>query len=218
MGDEKRQLPISILHYCHRSKYPKEGIRLHRRTATFGANILYMNAKLMLLAAVSFFSLMLQAQTLQLYPVAATGCKAGYYCTPGEFQAMNLPDSSVLYVAECKGGDEADYGVVCIKLHHPEASAAAAETAMQQHLVMLKTAFGADINVSKERKTGITMPANSKVKGVLDVFENEESRVYRTKSWTNGKFVAILYVRKIGDWNTTPEVEAFLNGFQFPSE
>lgn len=195
-----------------------KGIRAQWHTATFGTNTFYMNAKLILLTAFSSFTLMLQAQPLLLYPVASTGCKAGYYCTPSEFQSVSLPDSSVLYVAECKGVDEADYGVVCIKLHHPEASAAAAETIMQQHLVMLKTAFGADITVSKERKNGISMPANAKVKGVLDVFENEESSVYRTKSWTNGKFVAILYVRKIGAWNTTPEVEAFLNGFQFAAE
>lgn len=128
---------------------------------------------------------------------------------------MPLADSSVMYVAECIAADGYNYGVVVVKLFAPAANANEALATMEMHTTMVKTAFGADLDVSKERKKGLSLPGYPKVQGSLDVFENEEGAVYRTRSWTDGKVVAILYVHKKGEVDGNAANEAFLNGFQF---
>jgi hypothetical protein len=123
-----------------------------------------------------------------------------------------------MYVSECQAADGSDYGVVVVQLFVPAVNAESAATQMEMHTTMVKTAFGADLEVSRERKKGLTLPGYPHVQGTLDVFENEEGSMYRTKSWTDGKVVAVLYIHKKGEVPDNTANEAFLNGFQFAKQ
>jgi len=160
-----------------------------------------------------FFTSLSYGQSLKKYPIGISGCSLYMLCDPGKFEVSYSPDSSTVFTGECKP-DSNSYGLICVKLKEPVASGNIAEDIMLSYMDYLKTAF--KIKSSAGYGKGHTMEKNPDVKGIIDYWTDESGDEWYVKAWTDGKFIAFLYVYGKGKIQNSPKHDVFLNGFRFP--
>ena len=134
-------------------------------------------------------------------------------CDPGEFEMSYSEDSAKVYTGECKA-DGISYGLICVKLKEPVEAGTQAEDLMINYLDFLKTQF--KIKSSAGYGKGHTMDKKPEAKGVIDYWTDQTGDEWKVKGWTDGKFIAVLYVYASGKLEYSPKQDVFLNSFRFP--
>lgn len=155
------------------------------------------------------------AQGIKKYDIGNSGCKAYFFCNPGEAKIEYSPDSSTIYLQECEN-DQLHYGLICVKYAASIAPVADAEDLMIQYLNYLKDEF--KITASAGYGKGHTMSKNDKAKGVIDYWKDEAGSEWKIKAWTDGYYIGFMYVYTDKDPvpSNDSKIDVFLNGFRFP--
>lgn len=152
------------------------------------------------------------AQVLKKYPISLSGCAAYFYCDPGAFSVSYSEDSSKVYTGECMN-DETSYGIVCVKLKESIANIAEAEDLMVAYLDYLKKSF--KITSSTGYGKGHRLKQREDTRGIIDYWKDEEKNNWKIKSWTDGKFIAVLYAYSQKELAES-KVNVFLDSFRLP--
>ncbi len=135
------------------------------------------------------------------------------FCDPKTFDKSFSEDSSFVYTGECKA-DSLTYGVICVKTKEAIIASNNAEALMISYLDYLKTTF--DINDAVGYGKGHTMNSKPDAQGVIDYWKDKDGDEWKVKAWTDGKYIAVLYVVAKGKLDDTEKNNAFLNSFRFP--
>jgi len=154
----------------------------------------------------------LQAQSLKKYDIGGSGCKAYFFCNPGEFVLSYSADSSKVYTGECKA-DSLNWGIICVALKQPVSPGQEAEDLLTSYLDFLKTVYNTSSAAGYGK--GHSMKNNADVKGMIDYWTDKDGDEWKIKGWTDGKFIAVLYVYAQGKLEETSKVNLFLDGFRF---
>ncbi|OSZ79904.1 hypothetical protein CAP36_01150 [Chitinophagaceae bacterium IBVUCB2] len=144
--------------------------------------------------------------------ISTTGCTVEVFCFPGRFDAYDLEDGSTVYADDCVK-DGITWGIYLVKLVKPVDDLAAAEDTVISYLDFMKLDNG--IVKSKGYNKGHTLNKDQTTRGVYDTWDDVDKEKWKIKAWTNGKFIAVLYVHSAKE---LPEkkVELFLEGLRFP--
>ncbi len=151
-------------------------------------------------------------QSLKKYPIGNSGCAAYFYADPGEFAISYSEDSSIVYTGESVGG-ETNYGVICVKLKESVADIGDAETLMVSYLDYLKTSF--KITSSAGYGKGHRLKDHEDTRGIIDYWTDSDKFNWKIKSWTDRKFIVVLYVYTKSELQET-KADVFLNSLVLP--
>jgi len=152
-------------------------------------------------------------QYMKKYPIGVSGCSVYMFYDPGEFEKTYSEDSSIVYTGECEA-DSLKYGVICVKLNESVTVGNDAEELMISYLDYLKSVF--EITQAAGYGKGHTLNGKPDARGVIDYWKDKEGNERKIKSWTDGKFIAVMYIMSKGELNETEKMNVFLNGFRFP--
>lgn len=160
-----------------------------------------------------FISITTNSQTLKRYPIGKSGSTVYMLCDPGQFDLAYSEDSSEVYTSECIA-DSTNYGVICVKLKQSIDAVPESEDMMISYLDHLKKGFNIKSSVGYGK--GHTMDKKPEAKGVIDYWTDESGDEWKVKAWTDGKYIAVLYVYANGKLADSTKYDVFLNGFRFP--
>ncbi|QEC66272.1 hypothetical protein FRZ67_02720 [Panacibacter ginsenosidivorans] len=170
-----------------------------------------------LLATIIFccYSCFVNAQSLKKYDIGNSGCKAYFFCDPGNAVKSYSEDSSAIYTMECNA-DNIHYGLICVQYNDAVLPVQDPEGLMLQYLDYLKQQF--NITESAGYGKGHTMRSNEKATGVIDYWKDKDGAEWKIKSWTDGNFIGFMYVYKDGELGSdkSTKIDLFLDGFRFP--
>ncbi len=152
------------------------------------------------------------SQSLKKYPVSNSGCSAYFFCDPGTFQLEKSPDSSDVYTGECSK-DSVSFGIICVKVKDKITDLQTSEDVLIQYLDYLKGSL--KITSAAGYGKGHKLKNRDDIRGVIDYWVDGDAVNWKVKGWTNGKYIAVMYVYTKGN---VPETKAniFLDGLMFP--
>ena len=150
-------------------------------------------------------------QAPKKYAIGKSGCSAYFVCDPGKFVDEKSPDSADVYTGECTSGDFS-YGMICVKLKNRIKELPASEEVLMRYLDYLKTSF--KITSAAGYEKGLRLKNKENTRGIADYWTDGENGHWRVKGWTDGRFIAVMYVYAKAD---IPKAKAdtFLNSFLF---
>jgi hypothetical protein len=115
----------------------------------------------------------------------------------------------LLQVSECKEND-VTFGVIAIRLKERYCNLNEAENVLIHFMQQLQPVFAI------MHTTGVctTNKMATHTTAVIDYWQDVERKDWKVKGWTNGRSMAILYIKNIGRVPVAKE-EHFLNGAVF---
>ncbi len=151
-------------------------------------------------------------QSLKKYTISNSGCSAYFFCDPVKFNHDKSPDSSDVYMGECSN-DGVTYGIICVRLKEKITNPEESEQMLISYLDYLKTSFG--ITGAAGYGKGHRLKNKENTRGVIDYWTDKDNANYKVKGWTDGKYIAVLYVYAAKE---LPEQKAnvFLDGLVLP--
>jgi hypothetical protein len=184
--------------------------------------------KINLLIIFIFNAILSVAQTAKEYKVGPTGCTVKAPCSLAVFNVEEIEpfadeedslkekdvEKLVNADAKCSSGG-ITYGVL-YKDHGPQEFGEG--YTIEDHL---KTSIAGDREVFSCKLTfitGIKRSADGKLLSVTDEWEDYDGNWYQVKGYTDGRVVALLYVKKKGKFAVNPAMKAFLDSFTFPKK
>lgn len=105
--------------------------------------------------------------------------------------------------------EETTYGLICAQMQGVH-TLSKAEILLVQYINRVRQPFDIAFNISMEIER-----ANQKIV-ITDYWQDKKGIDWKIKGYTDGKTVAVLYVKNISD-APVKEHDAFLNSFQFSS-
>jgi hypothetical protein len=154
------------------------------------------------------------SQSFKKYAIGESGCSIYLYCDPGKFEMTYSTDSSGVYTGECNNA-EIDYGVICVQLKEAVSDISGAEDLMVSYLDYLKTNF--KITTTAGYGKGHRLRDREDTRGIIDYWTDAEKTNWKIKSWTDGKFIVVLYACSKKELPET-KVNVFLDGLMLPSK
>lgn len=153
-----------------------------------------------------------KSQSLKKYPVSKSGCSIYMFCDPGEFEKSYSEDSSKVYTGECVK-DGFTYGLICVQLKDSVSSGQDGEALLESYLDFLKGQF--NIRSASGYGKGMHLNNNEDIIGIIDYWQSEDKNQWSIQGWTDGKIIAVLYVKGMeqADYN---KQQLFFKGFRFP--
>jgi hypothetical protein len=129
-----------------------------------------------------------------------------------KFNHDKSPDSSDVYLGECSN-DGTTYGLICVKLKEKITNTEESEKMLISYLDYLKTSFA--ITGAAGYGKGHRLKNKENTRGVIDYWTDKDNANYKVKGWTDGKYIAVLYVYTTKE---VPEQKAnvFLDGLVLP--
>jgi hypothetical protein len=155
------------------------------------------------------------AQSLKKYAIGTSGCSVYLFCEPGNFGSSYSEDSAIVYTGDCKTADSSDYGFICVQLKQTTADMQVAEELLVAYLDYLKTAL--NITAAAGYGKGHILNGNVNTRGIIDYWTDKTGDEWKMKAWTDGRFIAVLYVYASGTLKETEKMNVFLDGFRFPA-
>ena len=131
--------------------------------------------------------------------------------------ALLFPGGNTLHIQHTSEGDKiyfndhtvkgVTYGLILVQMKHVY-TLQDAEKILIHYVNRLRKPFSIEYNISMEiEKSGTVLE-------LIDYWQDKEGRDWKTKGYTNGKDIAILYAKNIAS-GSVKDQEAFLNGFKF---
>lgn len=150
----------------------------------------------------------ISAPKFKRYLIGRTGCTSLLLSQETSLHIQSTKDGEQVYFYEHEANG-ATYGFITVGLKHT-CTLAEAEEILTQYLNRIRQPFGICFHVGEDAlRTG-------KQVSFEDYWQDEEGVDWKVKGLTNGKTVAVLYVKNIG-CATVKDHDAFLNGFRFSS-
>jgi hypothetical protein len=115
----------------------------------------------------------------------------------------------LLQVSECKEND-VTFGVITIKLKERYINLAEAETVLIHFMQQLQPLFA----IMHTTGVSATTKKACHTSALVDYWQDVERQDWKVKGWTNGRSMAVLYIKNIGNVPIAKE-ERFLNGTSF---
>lgn len=147
----------------------------------------------------------------------ATGPRFKRYIIQPGCSTFLHSSACTLHVRHTKDGDKVlfneyveegvTYGTICVQMQETY-PLEAAETILVNYMNRVRKPMHITCNVSMECKQEDGQLT------ITDYWQDGEGTDWKVKGYTNGKIVAVLYVKNIGD-TTVSDHDAFLNGFRF---
>jgi hypothetical protein len=110
----------------------------------------------------------------------------------------------IVQVNECNDND-ATYGIISIKLKKAFAQLQQAQTVLIEFIEQLQPTFGV------LHTTGLQAEWESTHVSVTDYWQDADGQDWKVKGWTDGKTMAVFYIKNIGQVTVARE-SYFLNG------
>lgn len=153
-----------------------------------------------------------KSQLLKKYRISNSGCSIYMFCDPGQFEKSYSQDSSVVFTGECVKEDFT-YGLICVQLKDSMTSDQDAEALLESYMDFLKGQF----NIRQSAGYGKGMHLNNRqdIIGIVDYWQAENKEQWSLQGWTDGKIIAVLYVKgkERADYN---KQQVYFKGFRFP--
>lgn len=180
----------------------------------------------LLFAALLLTGTLLQAQTTKQYLIQSTGCSVKMPCNPGAFKLIERPkqeddvdiaeeDSIVELEGKCVLG-ALTYGVVYNDFGEKEFEEDYTVENFLKERMAGQRDFAFDCKPSIIGVLPVQKSADGKIHSIGDEWEGYDGNWYLAKGYTDGRIIAILYVKKKGKLASTPAIKAFLDSFTFP--
>jgi hypothetical protein len=103
--------------------------------------------------------------------------------------------------------DNVTYGTICVQMQE-EYTLADAEMILMNYMNRVRKPMQIHCNVSMDNNV------EGRQLTITDYWQDDAGTDWKVKGYTNGKIIAVLYVKNIGD-TTVQNHDAFLNGFRF---
>lgn len=159
-----------------------------------------------------FAALSSHSQGIKKYPVGNSGCSLYMFCNPGKFDLSYSDDSAKVYTGQCSA-DNFIYGVICVNLKETVEDINDAEKLLASYLGFLKQQF--KIKDATGYGMGSRLKEREDTRGIIDYWDGEDKSKWAIQGWTDGKYIAVLYVKG----NEQPDLnkqKVFFNGFRLP--
>ena len=140
------------------------------------------------------------------YLIGQSGCTSLLISGGNQLHIKHTKEGDVIYFNDSTIGC-VTYGMICVRMKQVY-TPREAETILVQYMNRVRKPLGIAYNISMEveKATGqIT---------ITDYWQDEAGADWKIKGYSNGKTVAVLYVKNITE-AAVKEHDAFLNGFRF---
>lgn len=143
--------------------------------------------------------------------ISNTGCSIRI---PGETFRLDKTYSETgdqLFLSSVAKG-KANYGFILARLHDKITEITEAEQVLFDFMEGLLDPLAIDhtTGMSAGHEHRFTKTA----RGMLEYWQDDEGNDWKVKGWTNGRFMALLYVKNFTE-ESIKEVDEFLNSFRF---
>lgn len=150
--------------------------------------------------------LRISSQKRSRYLIGSSGASCLLFTVAKKFSIKYTREGDRIYFNEYTDS-KVTYGVICIDMKNLY-NLGQAENILGQYINKIRKPFKISHNVSIEIKR---KPA---LRSATDYWQDEAGKDWKITGYTNGKIVAVLYVKNITA-TTVKEHDAFLNGFKF---
>lgn len=159
---------------------------------------------LIVLLATSFALRISSLRKFKNYFIRNTGCSVSLL---QNFDSCTTAFGDKLYCSKFSE-KKVGYGIICIKLKQCYETEEAKEL-LGNYINKLKGSFSIVHNTGLQNCTG-----RNPVTTMIDYWRDAEEKDWKVKGYTNGKVMAVLYVKNIGLAETKKQ-EFFLDSFKF---
>jgi hypothetical protein len=142
------------------------------------------------------------------YIIGRTGCTSLLLAEETRLHIQSTTDGERVYFYE-HGANGVTYGSITVNMKELY-TLEQVETIMIQYVNRIRKPFGICYNVS------IEMEQSADRVSLTDYWQDEEGVDWKVKASSNGKVIAVMYVKNISA-SPVKEHDAFLNGFRFSS-
>lgn len=170
-----------------------------------------MENLLFILAATWAFRLSPSTKTFKKYQIGNTGCSIFLFGNNCKFKKVLSPDGDTIHLSQCEESSGA-FGVIAVQLKQPLSKLADADQVLSRFMKNLQPSFS--VSHSTGLIKGQIMENCPGVIGMVDYWQDNKNVDWKVKGWTNGKSMAVLYVKNINEVPVQKQ-EVFLDGFRF---
>lgn len=151
-------------------------------------------------------ALRLSKPKFKRYLISTSGCSALLVAGNKNIQVKRTPEGDrVLFYDQNVG--ESTYGLICVQMKELFTLQEAEKIAVH-YVTRIRRPFGISFNLSMK------LEKNNNVVIISDYWQDENGMDWKIKACTDGKTLAVLYVKNIGA-SPVDDHDAFLNGFRF---
>lgn len=162
---------------------------------------------LLLFLATSFFFRLSTPQKIKSQLIGSTGCSA--LLADEKLQASETNSGDLLYFHEFKE-QKVSYGMICVQMKE-EYSLDEATEMLVSYIEQLRGPFYALYNTgSLEDKDWNSTGTRT----IVDYWQDYNKKDWKVKGYTNGKVLAVLYVKNISQVEVSKQ-DLFLDSFHF---
>ena len=150
----------------------------------------------------------ISAPKFKRYIIGKTGCTSLLLSTETTLHVQSTHDGERVYFYEHAVKD-VTYGLITVHMQQRH-SQVQAERVLTQYVNSIRKPFGIFYN------TGTFTERGGDAVTLSDYWQDEEEVDWKVKGYSNGKIIAVLYVKNINN-ALSKEHDAYLNGFRFSS-
>ena len=143
------------------------------------------------------------------YLIGDTGCSALLPTSDKSFRASKTESGDNLYFHETEMGT-VGYGLICIRLRE-QFELDHAMDMLTSYIHKLKLPFNVLHSIGAQESPDWN---NTTSKTITDYWQDEAGTDWKVKGYTDGRTIAVLYVKNIGQADIKKQ-ELFLDGFHF---
>lgn len=148
----------------------------------------------------------ISAPKFKRYIIGKTGCTTLLLSGETSLHLQSTRDGERVYFYEHEVNNVV-YGLITVNMKE-QLSPEQAQTVLTQYAGRIRRPFGICCTAGWE------IEADSETITLTDYWQDEEGVDWKIKGYCNGKIVAVLYVKNIGE-APVKEHDSFLNGFRF---
>lgn len=152
------------------------------------------------------FMLRITSPKFRRYLIGQSGCTSLLLSGFNQLNVTHTKDGDVIYFNDSTTTG-VTYGIICVRMKQVY-TLRQAETILVQYINRARKPLQIAYNISMEIEKAAGLIT------ITDYWQDEEGMDWKIKGYTDGKAVAILYVKNIAE-AAVKEHDAFLNGFQF---
>ncbi|MFL5739757.1 MAG: hypothetical protein ACJ75B_06040 [Flavisolibacter sp.] len=163
---------------------------------------------LLFLLATSFVFRISAPKKFKNYFIGNTGCSA-LLLSGNDFQQTKTVTGDQLYFSECSE-KTVDYGIICIRMLETY-SLEEASYMLSNYMDKLKDPFLVLHNTGVQKDIDWNSRAS---RTLVDYWQDAEKKDWKVKGYTDGSFLAVLYVKNIAQVDVRKQ-DLFLDSFHF---
>ena len=147
--------------------------------------------------------------------IGSSSCSLSLPAEASHFTCTSTRTGDAMHFGEAMDASGVTYGVITICLHVPIPDGPSAQALLSTFMDALHPSFGV-VHVSGAERD---LPHCSclQTRGISDYWQDSEGIDWKVKGWTNGRQVAVLYVRNINNADACT-ADIFLDSIRFQQQ